>query len=309
MTASTDRGSTDSGRVVVGFDGSEAASHAVHWAARKAARRGTDLRIVTAFGSDFAFTDNEEFDSTAAKLSDRAVREAGEVAPGLTVEYRSARDLPTPVLRQESEDAGLLVVGSRGRGGFSGLLLGSVSRQCVHRSHCPVVVIRPSDNRDSATQQSDLAPGLAPLTRRIVVGVDGSPSSTAALTWAAEEAESTGATLELIHTWEWMASSGWAMVPSNFDPREDARTVLNQAADPVRLLFPGLELTTRVVEGRASDALTRASLGAELLAVGCRGHGEASGMVLGSVSDYCVTHASCPVLIMRGTTAGDPRAA
>jgi len=300
------------GRIVVGYDESEGSRRAVRWAAVEAHRRHLVLRIVTAFGPDYIFTTDEECREYTEKVAGEAMSEANGAAPDITVEHQGYRDLPAPVLREESRTADLLVVGSRGRGGFTGLLLGSVSRQCVHRSSCPVVVIRPPEPDDIANADAPRA-GEAPhpdssaaAGLRLVVGVDGSPSSNAALLWAADEAESTGAVLEVIHTWEWLTSAGWAVVPSDFDPGHEAQTVLDRAIEPVRALHPGIEIAPVVAEGQAADLLTKASEEAALLVVGCRGYGEVSGLLLGSVSDYCATHAHCPVLVMRGPRADAP---
>lgn len=293
-------------RLVVGFDGSEGSSKALRWAAVEAVRRNLTLRIVTAFGPDYVFTTDQECKTYVEKVADHAVREAVEAAPGVTVEYQGYRDLPAAALHEESKSADLLVVGSRGRGGFAGLLLGSVSRQCVHRSECPVVVVRPSRPRDAATTGADQAgyfvhrERLESDTSRIVVGVDGSLSSNAALDWAADEADSTGASLVLLHSWEWLTGAGWAVIPSDFDPQHGAETLLGKSAGTVQIEHPMLTISVVAVEGQAADQLVGASNGADLLVVGCRGHGELSGMLLGSVSDYCANHAHCPVMVMRG---------
>jgi nucleotide-binding universal stress UspA family protein len=299
-----------SGRVVVGFDDSEGSRNAIRWAAGEAVRRNLTLRIATAFGPNYVFTSDEECRTYMDKVADLAVREAEEAAPGVRVEHSGHRELPGSALHEESKSADLLVVGSRGRGGFTGLLLGSVSRQCIHRSACPVVVVRPSQSETAAVTKGVeragevLHPeGQEPEGRRIVVGVDGSPSSNAGLLWAADEADAAGATLELVHVWEWLTGSGWAVVPSDFDPQQGAETLLSESAETVGASHPTLGVSMAAVEGRAADRLVDASNGAELLVVGCRGHGELSGMVLGSVSDYCATHAHCPVLVMRGAHA------
>ena len=297
-----------SGRVVVGFDESEGANQAVRWAAVEALRRNLTLRIVTAFGPDYIFTTDEECRTYMDKVADQAVSEAKAAAPGVSVEHQGHRDLAGPALREESESADLLVVGSRGRGGFAGLLLGSVGRQCVHRAACPVVVVRPSEPGDTAAKTGEPAVREIPHRERqesegprIVVGVDGSLSSNAGLLWAAEEAESTGATLELLHSWEWLTGAGWAIIPSDFDPQHGASILLDEGARTARCGHPNLTISAVVVQGQAADRLVEASNGAELLVVGCRGHGGLSGLLLGSVSEYCATHAHCPVLVMRGT--------
>jgi nucleotide-binding universal stress UspA family protein len=136
---------------------------------------------------------------------------------------------------------------------------------------------------------------------RIVVGVDGSEQSLQALDWAARQAELTGALLEVVTTWQWPMSFGWApQVPEGWDPEADARKVLNGAVDPVRRAHPTINLNLQAVEGHPAPALVDASQGADLLVVGSRGHGSFAGMLLGSVSEHCVTNAHCPVLVMRG---------
>jgi nucleotide-binding universal stress UspA family protein len=136
-------------------------------------------------------------------------------------------------------------------------------------------------------------------THRIVVGIDGSPSSIAALDWALRQAELTGATLEVLMTWEWPASYGWSPVPNDYDPAHDAETFLEETLKPVRASHPGLSIRSSVQEGHPAPALVEASRDADLLVVGSRGHGEFAGMLLGSVSEHCVTNAECPVLVLR----------
>jgi nucleotide-binding universal stress UspA family protein len=135
---------------------------------------------------------------------------------------------------------------------------------------------------------------------RIVVGVDGSESSLDALSWAARQAAMTSASLEVVTTWEWPSSYGWAVpVPEDFDPETDVRRTLETTVASVRTAHPEVQITSRVVSGHPAPALVDASKGAELLVVGSRGHGEFVGMVIGSVSEFCAAHAHCPVLVYR----------
>ena len=136
---------------------------------------------------------------------------------------------------------------------------------------------------------------------RIVVGIDGSAGSLAALDWAVRQAESTGSTLEAVTSWEWPSSYGMAFsyVPSNYDPAVDAQKILDDALEPVRRAHPDLTIKPVVVEGHPAPVLVEESRGADLLVVGSRGHGEFAGMLIGSVSEHCVTNAHCPVLVLR----------
>jgi nucleotide-binding universal stress UspA family protein len=138
---------------------------------------------------------------------------------------------------------------------------------------------------------------------RIVVGVDGSQSSFDALSWAARQAAMTSASLEVVTTWEWPSSYGWAVpVPEDFDPERDVRQTLEATVAPVRAAHPEVQITAQVVSGHPAPVLVDASEGAELLVVGSRGHGEFVGMFIGSVSEYCAAHAHCPVLVHRMPT-------
>lgn len=135
---------------------------------------------------------------------------------------------------------------------------------------------------------------------RIVVGVDGSPSSLAALDWAAGQGELTGSSLELVMAWEWPTVYGAPFAfPTDWNPAADAARVLDEAVTTVRGNHPDVDIQQTVVEGHPAPALVNASRRARLLVVGCRGHGEFAGMLLGSVSEHCVTNAHCPVLVLR----------
>ena len=104
-------------------------------------------------------------------------------------------------------------------------------------------------------------------------------------------------------TWEWPTSYGWAVpVPTDFDPAEDVRRSLESALAPVRSEYPDLAIDARVVDGHPAPILVEASKGADLLVVGSRGHGEFVGMLIGSVSEYCVANGHCPVLVHRATS-------
>lgn len=137
----------------------------------------------------------------------------------------------------------------------------------------------------------------APL---IIVGIDGSPSSLAALDWAARQGALAREPLLAIMTWEWPHDLGFAPpLPHDYDPVADARHVLDEAVEAARAAHPEVEIRSSVAEGRAAPALVEASRGASLLVVGSRGHGGFAGMLLGSVSQHCVTNAHCPVVVVR----------
>jgi nucleotide-binding universal stress UspA family protein len=140
---------------------------------------------------------------------------------------------------------------------------------------------------------------------RIVAGVDGSDSSLSALRWAIRQARLTGATVDAVAAWHYPAAGGgFGYVPmgtgGNFDFQEITKKVLADAISST--VEPGSEVRVHghVVEGNAAQVLIDASAGADLLVLGSRGHGGFTEALLGSVSQHCVHHARCPVLIIRG---------
>jgi nucleotide-binding universal stress UspA family protein len=135
---------------------------------------------------------------------------------------------------------------------------------------------------------------------RIVVGVDGSEASDDALQWAVAQAELVGGTLDVVMTWELPTTYGWATpYPEDFDPAADTGRLLESTVAALRIDHPGVEIHTRVIEGHPAPVLLEAAQGAQLLVVGSRGHGAFAGMLLGSVSEHCVSHSPCPVVVVR----------
>ncbi|MGO8864521.1 MAG: universal stress protein [Acidimicrobiales bacterium] len=132
-------------RVVVGIDGSEGGRRALEWAAAEAGRTGAVLEAHASYGPGYVFITTNEVHESLQQLIDEAADRVAQIAPGLTFKGLTHEDSAAKVLIEASEGADLLVVGSRGLGGFSGLLLGSVSHQCSLHAHCPVVIVRPPD--------------------------------------------------------------------------------------------------------------------------------------------------------------------
>jgi nucleotide-binding universal stress UspA family protein len=142
--------------------------------------------------------------------------------------------------------------------------------------------------------------------RRIVVGVDGSPSSKAALAWAVSQAELTGASVEAIIAWHYpVMVGGVPFAPIGvLDTPDYGDFATKVISDTVReTVDPDgpVKVSTTVREGNAAQVLLDASHGADLLVVGSRGHGGFTEALLGSVSQACVHHAWCPVVIIRGS--------
>ncbi len=149
-----------------------------------------------------------------------------------------------------------------------------------------------------------MTPDMQPGGGGIVAGVDGSPTSLEALAWAVRQAELTGSMLHIVMTWEWPPTYAWAVpIPDDWDPEEEMHKSLSAIAAEVRTEHPELVFDASLVEGHPVPNLIEASKGADLLVVGCRGHSEFVGMLLGSVSENCAMNAHCPVLVYRPRNA------
>lgn len=273
--------------VVVGVDGSPAALAALAWAAAEAV--GADDALTVVHGWELpshglrAPVSDHQYAAAADTLVDQAVAEVASDRPELVVKGESRRQAPAQALVEASEGADLLVVGSRGRGGFTGLLLGSVSQQCLHHARCPVAVVRsPSQERWG----------------RIVVGVDGSEHAWRALSWAAGEASRRKATLHAIYAWQYPPVGAFVMGPAGgYEGLVDRIAEAARAA--VRRQHPDVRLEVEGSFGPAVTRLLEASERADLLVVGSRGHGGFRDLLVGSVSLECSHHASCPVVVVR----------
>jgi nucleotide-binding universal stress UspA family protein len=278
---------------VVGIDGSESSREALQWAHREATSRpGTDVTAVLAWSylDQHHIDPDAEFDldydeAKAAAALDHHVRQAlGDAAAD--VSQRVVDDRPVPGLLSASEGADLLVLGARGLGGFTGMLLGSVSQQCLHHATVPVAIVRPD--------------GEGPReTGRVVVGTDGSERSRPAVRWALEEGRRRGSTVTVLHSWHlpFTAASPWVVTALDADEFEEGAR-LNLDGLLATEDTSGVEVERRTVHGTAAAALIEAAADADLVVVGSRGIGGFRGLVLGSVSQQVARHAPCPVVVV-----------
>ncbi len=148
--------------------------------------------------------------------------------------------------------------------------------------------------------------GSMPTGKRIVVGVDGSDESKAALRWAARFGAMTGGGIDAVLAWHAPVNVGWTYVPDDWRPDEDAAKTLENAVDEVFGADRPADLALIVEEGNPAKVLLDHSAGAEMLVTGSRGHGGFAGLLLGSVSSHCAEHATCPVLVVHGDQAPSP---
>jgi nucleotide-binding universal stress UspA family protein len=282
------------GHIVVGVDGSDGAERALQWAAAEAKLRDQRVVALLSWGYlDQIHVDPPGFDPSYTEEDARValatfVERAVGIDPGVTIEERVVCDLPVRALLDATEDADLLVVGARGLGGFRGLLVGSVSQECLHHSPIPVAVVRSVDQPATSSHP------------RVVVGIDGSPTSRLALAWAIDEAVARRADLEVVHSWRILYPGGYPY-DGEFDPTpvEEAAEALVErmldAAPTANLANPPIRT---VCMGGPRDVLLDVSKGAEVLVVGAKGVGGFRGMLLGSVSHAVAQHAECATVII-----------
>ena len=140
---------------------------------------------------------------------------------------------------------------------------------------------------------------MADPARRIVVGIDGSPSAERALDWAIGEAQRRAASLHLVAAWLYPMALGYAFTSTVADVRQSAQDDIDRALAHIDEVAPGIAAGGETVEQQPAPALVAAAEGADLLVVGSRGRGGFQGLLLGSVSQYCTRHATCSVVVVR----------
>ncbi|MGW5678072.1 universal stress protein [Streptomyces sp. NPDC003860] len=162
-------------------------------------------------------------------------------------------------------------------------------------------------SEETATFPTDPeAPGRTESNRRVVVGVDGSPSSKEALRWALRQAALIHGGVDAVMSWQYppyYGSLGWTPPAGDYDPAAVAEQVLKDSLAEVAGPTPAVPVRAHVVHNTAADALLGYAVDAEVLVVGSRGHGGFVGAVLGSVAQHCTQHAPCPVVVVRGPGA------
>ena len=288
--------------IIVGIDLSGTSNRALDWAATEADRLGLPLLLVHAY-SESGYpavraslpggTAISDLDETLRDIAEQALSTAADRArsthPGLEVRAVVRAGLPATILVEASRDAELVVLGARGLGAVMAMLSGSVSSQVCAHAHAPVIVVHEAASH-SLTDT------------RVVVGVDGSQTSQAALAFAFAFASSHQVGLTAVHTWQidgveasaaslaWMVD--WAQIG------EEERSVVAEAMAGYREQYPDVDVRRHVTQGSPIDELGRLSQGACLVVVGTRGRGTVSGWLKGSVSQSVLRAAHCPVAVV-----------
>jgi len=303
--------------LIIGHDGSSGASHALVVGLALADRLGAPVEIVRAFViADSPATVTEMLgypaavDELATAVRDQLISDTRDFVtahPGLTAQYIVRAGRPADVLCALSSTDRMLVVGSRGRGGFTGLLLGSVSNECLHRSDGPVLVVPEAGRRHvsaPAARPGDPA-DLAPIVtaESIVVGHDGSAQSDQALSRALQLARDLDAPVVVIRSWTIDTAPKGSVWDQGYVAsfREISAAVSHELERGIHALvdeYPTVSVACHGVFGGPEEVLLRSSSGARMLVLGNRGRGGFEGLVLGSVSTKCADRATCPVLVV-----------
>ena len=281
--------------VVVGVDGSPASSLALDWAVDEATRRGLRLHIIHAFSFGYPMTGIglgyaiEGLSDLAVGVRKEAIARARRANPELVVTWDQPAYSPASALVDESETADTLVVGARGMSAVAGVLLGSVSIQVAAHARCPVIVVH-----EPPTPTSGDAP--------VVVGVDGSVSSTNAIAYAFEQASSRSLGLTVVHA-RWLdrltrssASAIWPLGWQTFAQEE--RALVAELLAGWQEKYPDVTVRRHNVRELPVEALIRQGEHACMVVVGSRGRGGFGGLLLGSVSQGVMHRAKCPVAIV-----------
>lgn len=283
--------------VVVGYDHTQSSEQALLEAGREASWRGAGLTVVTAFQwltavPPMAFSPTDVERSARKSAAEVAEHGAGIVRsryPGMAVTALAEDGPAADVLAAVAHTAQLLVVGNRGRGGFAGLLLGSVSMRALDASSVPTMVVRGSrhEPRDLVVAAVDIVdPGGEPLE------------------FAFAEASRRGARLEILHAWD----RQWFSADEN--NAEQAEAVVEQttadldsdlatATRPWQAEYPNVHAVRQVVNGSAGAMIIEASRHADLVVVGAhRRFDGRQGMRVGPVAQQATHHADCPVAVV-----------
>jgi nucleotide-binding universal stress UspA family protein len=293
--------------VVAGVDGSECGLQAVRWAAAEALQRQLPLRLVAAHAwpSGGLVGDPGLGVDYRAVLRDvvlghlaTAAADARQVAPELDIEQVEVTGYPVPVLLGESAHAEIVVLGDRGLGGFTGLLIGSVAVEVTAHASCPVIVVRGSEPDRTG-----------PRPEPVVVGVDGSPTSEAATAFAFEAASLRRVPLVAVHVWRDVLVDATMAPLLDWDVIDsDEREVLAERLAGWTEKYPDVPVRRLVARDRPARALVEESGRAQLVVVGSRGRGGFHGLLLGSVSQALLHHAHCPVAVVRSSRGDEPGA-
>lgn len=285
--------------VVVGVDGSPASMAALDWAVEEAQRRHLPLRLCQALWMPprAGITAEADWRNELTPELALALGRVRSLSPDADVTTVTAHGSAAPVLLDASRDASMLVVGARRRSAVTRATLGSTSFDVAAHGHCPVAVVRE-------------LPSALPDRPGVVVGVDGSAVSEAAVAQAFLEADTRGLPLTVVHAWALEYDPTSLSMTEGAHARrqavEEERALVAEAVAGWAEKYPDVVLHHHVLNQHPVKALVDHSRGAELLVVGSRGRSGLTSLLLGSVSHAVLRDAHCPVLVVRPVTETSP---
>lgn len=271
-------------KVVVGFDNSQHATRALNTAAYEADRRGAALEILCGWPWEPAMSPAAADDLNALDRARRHLEEAADrvrsVLPQVPVTPSLTADSAVDALLRLGGQAALTVVGTRGHGGFVGLLLGSVSLRLAAHSTSPLLVVGQDD-------------GTGPGQRRgrVLVGMK-SDGDLEALAFGFAEAERRGATLTVLHTWQ------FSPYPDDIHHTTAATTLISTAVQQLREKFPAVDASVESLQERAAKALVEESAWADVVVIAAHRRKHRLGPRVGPVVHALLSHARCPVALV-----------
>jgi len=283
---------TPTARIVAGIDGSAHGWAALAWAAERASELRIPLHLVHAFAPDlpmlgFGTTDQSSILAEGRRLLATATARAHAIDSTLTVTTSLPPGFASRALVGASHSATMVVLGAVGHGLLSRATIGAVAQQVAAHATCPVVIVG-HEGRSEGKH------------RRVVVGVDGSASSTAALHTAFDYAATRESELVVVHAWEAKGiedptletDSSWPAYESHLE-QAVTREIASRSAE-----HPAVKVRHNVVRDSPVSALTQAADSADLVVVGARGTGGFAGLHLGSVSGRLLGRTDCPLVIV-----------
>lgn len=284
--------------ILVGVDGSPESLEAAEWAGARAQQSGSKLQVLCAYAlpsytaasmdSGFAVVDNDAIRESAQTVVDEAISHLKKL--GYEAEGRVEAGDPTAILVQLSQEVDLIVVGTRGGGGFTDRLLGATSSALPAYSRCPVVVVP----RRGADDQ------FVPV-KKIVIGFDGSTRSRKSLRCSIKEAQVWGAEVTAVDAVPLASSAGiLSWLPATVDRDSILRDVRDQLKQTCQeeTAGSGVKVHSHALDGNPAALLTEFSTAVDLVVVGTRGGGGFAGALMGSTSQSILAHAACPVMVV-----------
>ena len=272
-------------RIVVGYDGRPDSIAALAWAVEVASLRGEGIVATTIIDPRQTPRGVAWPESYWEEIDDRA-REVFAQWPDVPVGIERHVGHLVPRLLESAHGSSMLVVGSHGHNAFSEMLLGSVSQSAARHAALPVIVHRPPVNPDSG---------------RIVVGADGSESSTRALEFACRMAQPRGDKVVALRAWETPSvvdERHGHLPPPSSDPLASAERELGRAVDDLRKAHPEVAVEGELYHGSPERGLVEAADDSSLVVVGSRGYTAVGEVLMGSVGHALLHHAHCPVAVI-----------